>query len=183
MIKQTTKTQRTTIFTRSTKQPRDIMTNTTVTSRLEAESPTANLSKDDDADATTSTVTASEHGLNGVTNSGANQVAMNKNTDIVDTRESNIMVLTDVKWHATVLLLLTHVIDGRVMEAPVNANPVVSETTSRLQNTLAGNPIEANLTEGDVISSSIVSVLLTNKPNTDEMCDRVNNVSYQIVCI
>jgi len=153
------------------------MAKTAVTTCQGADSPTEIPTKADDVNATTSTVTASEHGRDGDTTSSAKHVVMNKNKDIVDQSESNIKVVSDVKWHGTVLLLLTHVVDGRVMEAPVNANPVVSETTSRLQNTLAGNPIEANLTEGDVISSSYVSVLLTNKPNTDASCDRVNNVS------
>ena len=150
-----------------------------------ANSPTAKPTGTvDDMNGTTTDVTASEHGRIGDANNSYSDDAMSKNNDVDDPVESNIAVVTDVKWHVTELLLLTHVVDGRVMEAPVNANPVVSETTSKLQNTLAGNPIEAKLTEGDVISSSIVSVLIMNKPKADKLCDKADNVSYpKSVCI
>lgn len=73
--------------------------------------------------------------------------------------------------------------DGRLVSCDVNANSAKAEITSRIQNTLSGNPIGATERKADTLSNSMMAAVLTNRPRTSEIvkCDYVTDVS-DIIC-
>lgn len=86
--------------------------------------------------------------------------------------------LHGLKIHASTLMLLTLLDDdGRVVALNVNANSVSVDITSKLQNALAGNPIQAVQLGADTLDSSIMAAVITNKPRSRTECVSVTNVS------
>jgi len=83
-----------------------------------------------------------------------------------------------LKIHASTLMLFTLLDNnGKVVALDVNANSVSVDISSKLQNALAGNPIQAVQLGADTLDSSIMAAVISNKPSTRTECVSVTNVS------
>ncbi len=116
----------------------------------------------------------------GITDIGANAPSQKTNSNETSTMKTkaNLIPILNVHFNATVLMLFTYVEpDTRVVLAlDVNANTVNGDVAVRLQNSFAGNPLGVVNTKANTAASSIVSVVVSNKPTDLARYDTINKV-------
>jgi len=94
-------------------------------------------------------------------------------------KKQNLKPITVMHFNASVLMLYTYIDPKNHMplSLDINANTINTTIAAKIQNSLAGNPLNVSTTKANTAASSMVSVLVTNMPTDYTRCEKVPIVS------